>query len=288
MPERAPDAVATGSSSDSAGGHSESAAPEPRRSEETGAWPHLQSGIEILVSGAAVVYALGYLAWAIVLWEHDIGLPPALEGQYLIAGLVPAAILGLFVLVVVALLRLLELIRRRVTKVRARCANILRWAATGLVLSGFVGSALFGGSKVGDALIVAGLLGFVASWLFAADNLDRWAARGLIWYFIVAAPFLFLVPLQWFATRLFVHLPAEFGGPTVQTVRLDIAPAELAAETLVLLGLPPSPGAETIRTGPLRVLMVPGDFHVIMAGSGGKPVPVKIKADIVRAIVPER
>ena len=288
MSERTPDAAEAGSSPDSASEHNPSESVDPKVATETGVLAGLGLAIEVAVSGAALVYALGYLTWAFVLWEHDIGFPPALEGQYLIAGLVPAAILGLVVLLVAGLLRLLVLIRKDATEFRIRSAKRLQGLATVRSLGGFVCLAVLSDSTAGGLLIVTGMLGFVGSWMFATSRLDRWAARGTIWYLIVASPFLCFVPLQWYATRLSVHLPAEFGGPVIKRVRLDIAPAEFSAETLSLFGIQPASGADTLRTGPLRVMMVPGDLLVVMAGDGTKPVPVRIRSDLVRAIIPDR
>jgi hypothetical protein len=45
-----------------------------------------------LVSGAAL-YGLGYLVWTYTAWRNDLGQLPALEFQYVIAGVVPAILL---------------------------------------------------------------------------------------------------------------------------------------------------------------------------------------------------
>lgn len=288
MRERTPDADKAGSSPEPAGERNRSERRDAAESAETGVLAGMGLAIEVAVSGAAIVYALGYLTWAFVLWEYEIGFPPALEGQYLIAGLVPAAILGLVVLFVAGLLRLLVHIQKEATDFRVRWAKRLQWFATCLSLGGFVCLAVLSDSTAGGVLISTGMLGFVGSWMFAVSRLDRWAARGTIWYFIVASPFLCFVPLQWYATRLSVHLPAEFGGPVISRVKLDLAPAELSAETRSLLGVQLAVGADTVRTGLLRVMLVPGDLIVVMAGDGAKPVPVRIRSDLVRAIIPDR
>jgi hypothetical protein len=47
-----------------------------------------------LISGA-VLYGLGYLVWSYNAWRNNLGQLPALEFQYLIAGIIPAAIIAI-------------------------------------------------------------------------------------------------------------------------------------------------------------------------------------------------
>src|SRR5262245_47054884 len=47
-----------------------------------------------LISGA-VLYGLGYLVWSYNAWRNDLGQLPALEFQYLIAGIIPAVLIAL-------------------------------------------------------------------------------------------------------------------------------------------------------------------------------------------------
>ncbi len=53
---------------------------------------------DTLLVGAGTVYILGYLTWSISAYSQDLGLLPALEAQYFMAGIVPAAILGMVLL----------------------------------------------------------------------------------------------------------------------------------------------------------------------------------------------
>src|SRR5689334_22805113 len=45
-----------------------------------------------LVAGAAL-YGLGYLVWAYNAWKNGLGPLPALEFQYLVTGIIPAALI---------------------------------------------------------------------------------------------------------------------------------------------------------------------------------------------------
>ena len=49
---------------------------------------------DALLVGAGTVYILGYVTWSISAYSQGLGLLPALEAQYFMAGVVPAVILG--------------------------------------------------------------------------------------------------------------------------------------------------------------------------------------------------
>src|SRR5215208_1534447 len=52
-----------------------------------------------IVVGVATVYIAGYLVWSINAWQNNLGIPPALDLQYFVAGSVPVLIVGLAFLV---------------------------------------------------------------------------------------------------------------------------------------------------------------------------------------------
>jgi uncharacterized membrane protein len=73
---------------------------------EEGFLARAKASIDGLVTVATAVYALGYFSWAYYSWDRGLGLPPGLEGQYFIAGIVPALLLILLALTVIGLARL--------------------------------------------------------------------------------------------------------------------------------------------------------------------------------------
>lgn len=68
----------------------ESPSPLPRLTARLEWLGNLRDGILVSV---AIFYAAGYLVWAIYAWQNNLGLLPALELQYFVAGVFPVAIL---------------------------------------------------------------------------------------------------------------------------------------------------------------------------------------------------
>jgi hypothetical protein len=50
---------------------------------------------DAMLVGAGTMYILGYMTWSTSAYVQGLGLLPAVDAQYFMAGIVPAAILGL-------------------------------------------------------------------------------------------------------------------------------------------------------------------------------------------------
>jgi hypothetical protein len=241
---------------------------------------------EVAVSVTTFIYALGYLSWAFYSWARGFGLPPALEGQYLISGLMPAALLLVFWFALLGLRAVVRETRQEPTFQSKRWSNRLQIAGVVFLAVAFVLDKLGSPKGLGATLVGLGALVTGIAWSFSPKRTDRVFVRWTAWYLVVVAPVAFIALFMLFVTRVFPHLPSEFGGPAMKAVMLDLKKTELSADTLELLGATPSGGDETVRTGSVQVLMAPGDFYLVLIENGGKPTHVKMRADAVRAIVP--
>lgn len=267
---------------------SPAAAPHPpvqATDAEAGMLPRVKNLLEVVVSVATVIYALGYLSWAFYSWDRDFGLPPALEGQYLISGLVPTGILVAFILTLYGLGWLRAKNHRPLNEKDPPRRNFFLIAGTWLIIAGFV-ARWFGYPISGSATIVLGLAFHAVSWWFSASRLDRRFFHGATWYFTLMSPLIFVGLFHAFIVRVFPHLPSEFGGPAMRAVRLDLKKSELSSESLELLSARATNDAETVRTGRLRIVMPPGDFHLVLFEKDGKPAHLKMRSDAVRVIAP--
>jgi hypothetical protein len=260
------------------------APPEP---EESGLIPRVKHGLEVVISVATVVYSLGYLSWAFYSWEHGFGLPPALEGQYLVSGLVPAFLIIVLALVLLGLLRLIEKTKRPPTPNEVRWGKILEFTGAAFFIAGLGTGKLGGPQGVATTLVALGALLTVIGSTFSPKKWDRLFIRGSAWYMAIVAPLIFFALFQLYVTRLFPRLPSEFGGPAMKAVKLDLKKAELSPETLELLAARSTGETETVRTGTVRVLMPPGDYYLVLIEINGKSTHVKMRADAVRAIIPD-
>lgn len=252
------------------------------------AWSNAKSSIEFFVSAATVVYALGYLSWAYYSWEERLDLPPALEGQYVVAGVVPALLLILLWLAIAGLSVAQAKLRRRAKPSDRKWHRALNTAGLVLIVAGFVAKYGAISESVYGTLISIGLLLVLIALFFSTQKTDRLFARGVLWYGIVAAPVLSLALVGIYVTRLFPYLPAEFGGPATSCVKVDLKKSELAETTLNQLvdRIPLGSAPEMIQSRSVEMLSPPGRYYLIAISNSGTRRFVKINTDLVRAIVP--
>jgi hypothetical protein len=171
--------------------------------------------------------------------QRDLGLLPALDGQYFVAGLIPLLVFAL----------LYGAWRFLPKPPRARW---LVWALPAAAI-----------------VILAGWIGFDSGerWLFVLALLvmllGGWIAGGSVAGVALAVVVaLFYV----YVDRIFPRLPQELGGPRPECVTLDVVAAQLSATTLKELGLTASAGV--MRTQPLHLIYRGGGLAVVRKGDG--------------------
>ena len=183
---------------------------------------------------ASVVYLLGYVSWAHYAATNGLGMVPVLDAQYLVAGLIPALIAIITV----------RLVRLQLTIWRAASAepSAGRYSA---------GTMVFSAGKY--VLVGAGLALVVADWVnlerlaavativlpfagYAAmvgallqgnrgERFPRYYGLGVIWIMIVFVP---VIAGLMYVDKIFPRVPAAFGGPAPQCLRLDVVSADLS------------------------------------------------------------
>jgi hypothetical protein len=209
-----------------------------------------KSSVEVVLALASILYALGYASWALYAWEFQLGVPPALEAQYLVAGVSPALILLLLSAILVQLRRLAR--APRVPHKKAQ--NTLETAGTLATLAG-VGLLLLG-RGYGWIVLFAGAVLYGAGSFFSGSPMDRFFIKGFTWSGSAAAVILGLMTILLYSTRVFPKVPVELGGPRVQCVTVDLDRRNFSAETLDTLAPLRSP-ADTgfFRSKPLWLLL---------------------------------
>ena len=97
---------------------------------------------DTLLVGAGTIYILGYLSWSISAYSQGLGLLPALEAQYFMAGVVPAAILGMVLLLLFKLAAINAILQRLFAPEKAILNGAFRYMAFGCVVLIFLSAAL--------------------------------------------------------------------------------------------------------------------------------------------------
>jgi hypothetical protein len=253
-----------------------------------------------LLVGITLLYVLGYLVWSIHAWENRLGLLPALEPQYLSAGIPVVIILWLSWLGYRLLKRLAIRIQDRLDRLSKRqktmctagaflcviASNVLfRWAER-YKLTTTVPAEQARLWMLKDDLFTsaAALLALIGLWLF---GLTMFAKAFAHFYFIL---YLLLV-IVLYVSFVHPHLPQEFGGERPRCAYVDVVRDQIS-EPLQKLILPQStmPSKAAVqRSEQLQVFFSGSEFLLVKpapqgANLGGRPSLVELKKSTIQAI----
>lgn len=264
------------------------APPPPDPATAPDGWTRAKSILDVTIAVATLLYAFGYGAWAIYAWDRELGVPPVLQSQYLIAGVVPALIVLALFLVLRALGRLRVRLRGEPGERARRIGRVLNGAGVAVVVLGWLAGRVFHFEPF--PVMFAGLALLLAGTLIAPqDRSDRWFAVGASWYLSASAALLAVVVFLLYSARLFAHLPAELGGPSPQCVTLDIDAHRVSRSTLESLSDSTSTRLDSVvvRTKPF-LLLFQGDLYVLApVDTFVRGRAFRLKADVVTAVFPD-
>jgi predicted aspartyl protease len=215
---------------------------------------------EKAIALVAIVYVLGYLVWSFHAWQNDLGLLPALDAQYLVAGAIPFGILIAAYYISKALGHFFLIVWPKLVPVGAKGWRwFLRNAAQFVFAVGF-SSALLGGvveslsESISDILFLIGVTGVTLGLVFAPPPEDpdvfkkqsrdksrsKWLRRllgvryffatlanGFSWFYkrfwasYVAFTAL-VIGLVFYLERVYPNIPQDFGGVRPRVASLDV------------------------------------------------------------------
>lgn len=208
---------------------------------------------------AAIFYFFGYIVWAINAYRNDLGLLPALEFQYFIAGAPPVfIILGLYS-IIVAGKRLRETVREWIGPNPTGVRLYLCWVMLFLAISAVAlimtistewFKAAFPNAPRSWLAIISALI-IVVSPLFIGPPASAFGQRNFPQLFIDLAHtssfllFRFLAPVYAvmflvglaaiafiYCVELYPKIPQEFGGARPYYACLDVVKAQMSTETI--------------------------------------------------------
>jgi hypothetical protein len=276
----------------------------------------------LLVAGG-LLYILGYIVWSVNAQINGLGLLPALEFQYLVAGIIPALIIGLAALFIRILLRTSRLERSvRADEGGAKSAlksKKSKWTALAIILISVTLCAMViasvyiiytrrslptpsgGWAKLLKtvAAIIPGALGALSGLLQATlkartggvaeafDDIERSYRKILLVGFSAAGSLVFL--LLW-TLWVYPKVPQALGGVKPRCAQLDLVEKDISTDTIKAV----APGAQTEKTSPAPEagdIIVRSD-QVFILFSGSDYVLIKnaqgrvyeLKKDVVHAV----
>lgn len=223
-----------------------------------------------------LVYLLGYLSWAFYAGTNHLGLVPAVDAQYLVAGIIPSVILVVGLVLVLGQLRFARWASREPTDRRYGVGKAVSGVAIVTMLVAGITMGLLEriGSPRGESVAVAVLL--VAAYASMAGALLQ-GSRGpafyrryglfVLWFVVACVPIVLIV---FYLADVFPRMPASLGGPAPQCVALDVTVADLSTSSRDLLIGPVLTGdtARVKRTRPLDLLISTSEVVMIRARDG--------------------
>lgn len=245
---------------------------------------------------ASTAYLLGYLSWAFYAAQNDLGLVPALDAQYFVAGVLPTIILAVGVGLAVAQLRFSRWSAADPSPARYRWATRLVKLAFTLVVGGsFVGYFLNGRAEnIAVGVAVGGTYLLMAGSLLQGsqgDALLKGFGKVVLWFVVAFIP---VVMLLAYFEKVFPYLPAAIGGPSPRCVVIDLSTKELSSRTLTTLlandtasAAPPSESPDVERTKPLDLLFASPEFAMLrVRDEGAHGAVYSVAKHAIQALAP--
>lgn len=196
--------------------------------------------------GAAVLYGLGYSVWSYNAWRNHLGQLPAVEFQYLMAGLIPAFIIAMAWTATIYLSDIQDKVIVLLEKHR-----FLRWTSAavfpvvqltialgglaterGWINLGLTTKQLY--KYTGPLVLLLLYLSLLTSYTSRERKSSRFmdlVTRG----YQYATPVVFCLYSLFIYLDLYPHLPQELGGPKPRCAYVDLVRGEIAPSSLSVL-----------------------------------------------------
>ncbi len=196
----------------------------------------------------AAVYGLGYLVWSYTAWLNGLGQLPALEFQYLVAGLIPGVIIAVAVIVATYLPKLQEILgaytHRSTLSTVIICLLILLLVYALLDVT-FLSIRRFSYidhnwlpilPSIPKTVLLASL--FCSP---AVMFLENRVPRGILWLIYRLLIALMVATLSFsFFIEIYHDLPQAMGGPAPRCAYIDVVRSEMSSSSFSALSSTPS------------------------------------------------
>ena len=246
-----------------------------------------RDAVLVLIS---VDYLLGYFSWSYYAAKNHLGLIPALDAQYLVAGVLPTLILAIGIGLVLLHVWFSRWTGAQPSPTRYQWGTRLGFVGFGLLLVGMGAGWVFKNSA--DAWAIPLAAGGAYVMMLGAilhgprgDKFFRYYGLAVLWFVVAAIPVVLFV---FYFDEVLPQVPAALGGPAPRCVRIDLSTEQvtyltlsalLTTEDLALLSRPP-----VMRTANLDLLFSGPDFTMVRANGA----VYSVTNDAIRALAPCR
>ena len=252
-----------------------------------------------LLVAAGIAYVLGYITCSIHAFINGLGMLPALDAQYFIAGSVPL----LTVIVVWLIIRGAEKLRGKYSnwfkkdmtprKLRLAQAILILWIATGVLwfIMSELSERFLWLETVSLILVYVVMVIFIllpnVDYKFFHFNMEKPSRiqKGILFLVVLFFGFLGIV---FYIESAYPKLPQEFGGVRPRYAYLDIVLDQTSSETLqeIVSGNTADANNTVVRSNMVDVYFSGSDVIIVKPhGQKGRDAPTyEIKQSIVKAV----
>jgi hypothetical protein len=240
----------------------------------------LRDGILV---GSGALYVLGYIVWSVHALDEGLGLLPALELQYLLAGSLLALILLSSVLLGVALMRVAYASEDWKQSPHAFVKR-LGPAMPFLIGGGVTVLAYALMSFAGHGLLAAalGMVGGALLWLLSSvEPIQRRFERSLA--VVYMGGLVAVASTVLFVTVFYPKVPQAIGGVKPQCGYVEVARADASAVLEQELFDPAQTDTDIARSRELSILFSGGDTYVVRARNLDNARTYEVRKDIIKS-----
>jgi hypothetical protein len=211
---------------------------------------------------ASLLYVLGYLVWSLNAAVNNLGLLPAIDSQYFVAGIVPA----LIALLVYFVIRAIKSWRNRLRKWFEQNPGSWSRLVVRVVLGAFLvvtAYAIIFQYEPYRYWLILGLPSFLFV-DFILGQQDK-ATQILTSFYTYLIPLLIGVGgIILYVFAIYPFIPQELGGIRPRCAHLDVVAGQLSDEvSQVLLPVMPTSASQVVQSTQVNVLFSSGDFLLV-------------------------
>jgi hypothetical protein len=246
-----------------------------------------------LLLAAGVLYLLGYLTWAWYGYVNGIGFIPVFDAQYFASGVVPAAVICLFLIGLRTLGAIDVWLQHPPTPGQTKVGKILTIiAVVGILLFGAI-SFFVGKSKPPwlEWIMFAAVILMLLGPILERGRGIKLFQRFMIWI-VRFYLFLSLLFVGVYVERVMPVVPTEWGGARARCILLDVDSAQISPDTRRrFFGEGEALSAQgVLRTAPLHLIYDGSEYFFLLEHAGrpsAKTNPVfRLRKDTVKGVFP--
>jgi len=227
----------------------------------------ISSALQFVLGASTILYVLGFLCWMLYAEDNHLGMLPVIKEQYFIAGIMPAIILIVALLLFWATSQLKKYLQQTRTyegkafKVLLRLATALMFISvlTVVFVKKFI-SIPASAQHTAEIIMIVSIV-----FISVFDDIGKKTFITAIIFFLIKVYVVLGALWLFFFTvfKIFPYIPEEFGGPQQVCVQLDIIKNQLSPETKSLIVTKNTDTAQVIRTDSLYMLFEGNEFILI-------------------------